>query len=134
MKHTIVNIIFCSLLVAMGIYAFQYELHFGWLLLTGLLWFLVALAGSSLIFSQYHVKAYTGNSTEKSNRIALTFDDGPSEFTPTVLDMLAAAGIKATFFCIGKNVDRFPEIAARIVKEGHIIANHSYSHGKAFDF
>src|ERR1700736_507403 len=61
--------------------------------------------------------------------IAMTFDDGPSaKLTPKLLDLLAAHHIKATFFLIGQNVAENPEIAAREVREGHEIANHSWSH------
>src|SRR5438067_12715348 len=61
--------------------------------------------------------------------IAMTFDDGPSaKLTPKLLDLLAAHHIKATFFLIGENVAEHPEIVAREVREGHEIANHSWSH------
>lgn len=61
--------------------------------------------------------------------IAMTFDDGPSAtLTPKLLDMLAARRIKATFFVIGQNADEYPELIARIVREGHEIGNHSWSH------
>lgn len=60
---------------------------------------------------------------------ALTFDDGPSpEWTPLVLDELKKADVKATFFVVGKYVEKYPDIAKRIVNEGHNIANHGYSH------
>src|SRR6266516_375191 len=69
--------------------------------------------------------------------IAMTFDDGPSAtLTPKVLDLLAAHHIKATFFVIGENVAEHPEIVARAAREGHEIANHSWSHpnfGKTSD-
>jgi peptidoglycan-N-acetylglucosamine deacetylase len=61
--------------------------------------------------------------------IAMTFDDGPSaKLTPKLLDLLAAHHIKATFFLIGQNVAESPEIVAREEREGHEIANHSWSH------
>lgn len=61
--------------------------------------------------------------------IAMTFDDGPSaKLTPKLLDLLAAHHIKATFFLIGENVAEHPEIVAREVREGHEVANHSWSH------
>lgn len=61
--------------------------------------------------------------------LALTFDDGPSpELTPRLLDILRREGVRATFFVVGRNVDAYPDIARRIVAEGHEIANHSYSH------
>ena len=61
--------------------------------------------------------------------IAMTFDDGPSAtLTPKLLDLLAAHHIKATFFVIGENVAEHPEIVERAAREGHEIANHSWSH------
>ncbi|MCZ2815106.1 polysaccharide deacetylase family protein [Modestobacter sp. VKM Ac-2984] len=64
-----------------------------------------------------------------ANTVALTFDDGPSpQWTPEVLDVLRARGVKATFFLIGRNVADHPEMARRIVAEGHLIGNHTYTH------
>jgi peptidoglycan/xylan/chitin deacetylase (PgdA/CDA1 family) len=61
--------------------------------------------------------------------IAMTFDDGPSAtLTPKLLNLLAARRIKATFFVIGENVAEHPDIVARAAREGHEIANHSWSH------
>jgi peptidoglycan/xylan/chitin deacetylase (PgdA/CDA1 family) len=60
--------------------------------------------------------------------VALTFDDGPSVYTPQILDTLAKYDIKATFFMIGRNVESRPDIARRIVAEGHAIGNHTYTH------
>src|ERR1043166_4247889 len=61
--------------------------------------------------------------------VAMTFDDGPSaKLTPKLLDLLAAHHIKATFFLIGENVAEKPEILDREVREGHEVANHSWSH------
>ena len=61
--------------------------------------------------------------------IALTFDDGPNAtLTPKLLDLLAAKHLKATFFVVGQNAADHPEILKRAVREGHEIANHSWSH------
>jgi peptidoglycan-N-acetylglucosamine deacetylase len=67
--------------------------------------------------------------------IALTFDDGPDpSVTPRVMDILERHDAKATFFCIGKRVERFPDVAASIVERGHAIGNHSHNHPNAFAF
>jgi peptidoglycan/xylan/chitin deacetylase (PgdA/CDA1 family) len=63
-----------------------------------------------------------------SRGVALTFDDGPSEDTGALLDTLAAAGARATFFMVGRQVERFPDLARRVVADGHAVGNHSYSH------
>lgn len=61
--------------------------------------------------------------------IALTFDDGPHpDFTPRLLDILKQAGIKVTFFMVGRCVVTYPQIVKRMVDEGHEVANHSWSH------
>ncbi|MFC5468394.1 polysaccharide deacetylase family protein [Cohnella suwonensis] len=65
----------------------------------------------------------------KEKLIALTFDDGPNpRTTPQILDLLAENEAKATFFVVGKRVERFPEIVRREAMEGHEVANHTYSH------
>lgn len=72
-----------------------------------------------------------------SKKVALTFDDGPNpDYTPQVLDILKEHKIKATFFVIGNEAQRYPWIVERIIKEGHEIGNHSYSHRpfKSFNF
>src|SRR5713226_8686843 len=63
-----------------------------------------------------------------TSSVALTFDDGPSEDTERVLGVLRAYKLKATFFMLGRQVELFPEIARRVVADGHEIGNHSYSH------
>ncbi len=63
-----------------------------------------------------------------SKRAFLTFDDGPSSNTSQILDILKEKGIKATFFVLGSNVEKKPEIVKRMYEEGHFIANHGYSH------
>jgi len=61
--------------------------------------------------------------------VALTFDDGPNEpYTSEILDILDEYNVKATFFCVGKNVELYPDTAKRIVAEGHVLGNHSDTH------
>lgn len=63
----------------------------------------------------------------------LTFDDGPiPDLTEWVLDTLKQYNIKATFFCVGDNIDRNKTIFNRIIQEGHIVGNHTYNHIKGF--
>jgi len=62
-------------------------------------------------------------------QVALTFDDAPDNvYTPRVLDVLKQEGIKATFFCVGNRIEAHPDVVQRMVAEGHILGNHSYSH------
>jgi len=70
---------------------------------------------------------FHGNRKEK--RIALTFDDGPNvQYTGKILDILKQFDVKATFFIVGQEAEKFSDIVNRIVDEGHCLANHTYSH------
>jgi peptidoglycan/xylan/chitin deacetylase (PgdA/CDA1 family) len=72
---------------------------------------------------------FSGREDLGSRRIlALSFDDGPSETTPAVLDVLRDHGARATFFVVGYHVDARPEIVRRAVDEGHELGNHTYDH------
>lgn len=65
--------------------------------------------------------------------VYLTFDDGPiPETTPYILDTLKSYGVKATFFCVGENVKKHPELYTRIIKEGHFTGNHTFNHLKGW--
>ena len=95
-----------------------------------LLIFLLAFIGygyfvpTSPVFGKVYYEENTKNKV-----LALTFDDGPNEpYTSQILDILSSSNIKATFFVIGENVEHNPESVARILAEGHVLGNHSYSH------
>ena len=65
----------------------------------------------------------------------ITFDDGPiPEVTPKVLDILARYDVKATFFMVGENIDKHPDVFRQVVEAGHSIANHTYNHIKGFRY
>ncbi len=77
-------------------------------------------------FATSYVISRTGY---KEKTIALTIDDGPSpEYTADILDELKAANVKATFFIIGQNAERYPSLIRRIWREGHEIGNHTFTH------
>src|SRR5208282_1800294 len=72
---------------------------------------------------------------EGERNLALTFDDGPDPVdTPRLLDLLREKNVKATFFVVGKRADQYPEIVRRAWAEGHLIANHTWSHYSLFCF
>lgn len=74
---------------------------------------------------------WRGNKNEKI--VHLTFDDGPiPEVTPNVLDILDEFDVKATFFCVGDNVRKYPETYDEILKRGHAVGNHTFNHVKGF--
>lgn len=67
----------------------------------------------------------------RDRKIYLTFDDGPNaRATPAILETLAAARVPAAFFMVGDHVRRFPDLARRVVGEGHMVGNHTYNHVK----
>ena len=87
-----------------------------------LIFFLIPLKNASTGFGDDAVYA------QKSLKVALTFDDGPSKYTQQILDILQDRDIHATFFLIGTNVNKHPEIVKRMADDGHAIGNHSYTH------
>ncbi|WP_391207143.1 polysaccharide deacetylase family protein [Psychrobacillus sp. L4] len=96
------------------------------------LFFCIAYATSAMDRGRpyYEKKGYVlwGIKTEEKV-IALTFDDGPhTTYTPQILDLLAEYDAKATFFVIGERAESFPDLILQIGKEGHEVANHTYSH------
>lgn len=93
----------------------------------------VVIWGSFDIQLGYFVNSFT-HKRAKFKEVALTFDDGPTEFTPTFLDLLRENNIKATFFCIGKQIEKYPETFQRIIAEGHTIGNHTFSHSSNTGF
>lgn len=85
----------------------------------------VARPGSSVLYP-----TVTHGSRER-RRVALSFDDGPDpEVTPAVLDALARHGARATFFSVGRLLEAHPELARRVLAEGHELGNHSWRHSR----
>lgn len=84
------------------------------------------------IIKRIYPKALWYIETEKPE-LFLTFDDGPvPELTEWVLDELKKYNARATFFCVGENIIKYPKIFERIKSEGHTVANHTYNHLKGF--
>jgi peptidoglycan/xylan/chitin deacetylase (PgdA/CDA1 family) len=129
MKHYpfILFYLFCNVFI----YAFQGSF---WVYLFCFLMFcFVVIWGSFDIQLGYFVDSLTQKRT-KLKEVALTFDDGPTEFTPKFLDLLKEKQIKATFFCIGRQIEKHPETFQRIIAEGHTIGNHTFSHSDTTGF
>lgn len=127
-QHKIISIFFLLLVIALIVFGYYWILVFVLIIWLGLIsW------GAFDIRLGYFIPTINSVKT-KNNKIAITFDDGPTEFTPKFLDLLSKYDAKATFFCIGKQIEKHPEILDRIYKEGHQIGNHSYSHHKSFGF
>ena len=77
--------------------------------------------------------SFIWNVDTQKQELYLTFDDGPTpEITPWVLEQLKFYNAKATFFCIGSNIKKYPEIFKAITDEGHAVGNHTYNHLKGW--
>ncbi len=80
-------------------------------------------------FMQAMFPNYTWNVKTDEKVIYLTFDDGPiPEVTPWVLEMLEQYDAKATFFCVGDNVEKHPSVFEQVLDAGHAVGNHTYNH------
>lgn len=130
-KTTILFSVFFAILLLL---CFFVKVNLWWFLVFFAIRFIVILTGSSFINLNFHLHAFCNNPLETKKNITLTFDDGPSENTLLVLDLLKKHNAKATFFCIGKNIEKHPEILKKIIQDGHIVGNHSYRHSRFFDF
>ncbi|PIB37865.1 polysaccharide deacetylase family protein [Maribacter sp. 4G9] len=98
-------------------------------------WFLLTLCGSFFIRWNYHLDSLNSNREIAESQVAITFDDGPHpEHTPKVLSLLKRYNAKGTFFCIGKNIEKHPELLKEIIRQGHSIGNHTFSHANTFGF
>lgn len=134
LKHQYIRII---IVIACFVAAIGY-LYDYW----SIFWFvLIALIGLGLtawgvfdIRLGYFGKTHSKASRNSSKQVSLTFDDGPCPYTNQVLDLLDQYDMKATFFCIGQQVLKYPEIANRIIESGHSIGNHSFTHRKDIAF
>jgi len=134
LRHTYIKWIFTAVCLLLLVFSFYDSSFFPWLLITGGLWLALTAWASFDIRSGYYIKTTVSNSSVKQSSVALTFDDGPTEYTAEVLDLLKKFGQKATFFCIGTQVEKNPELLQRIVSEGHLVGNHTYTHSSFIGF
>lgn len=89
----------------------------------------------SPIWLQWFYPTLTWHKSRKEKILFLTFDDGPIPVvTPFVLNTLKKFNAEATFFCIGENIDKHPEVFADVIEAGHKVGNHTYNHLKGWNF
>jgi peptidoglycan-N-acetylglucosamine deacetylase len=108
----------------------------------GLFWLVIAVLTATtllIVYLLFHPRNQwlVANRSRVDGRrcVALTFDDGPDPVdTPKLLDLLREKDVKATFFVVGKRADQYPEIVRRTFAEGHLVANHTWSHYSLFCF
>ena len=80
-------------------------------------------------FLQRLLSSYTWRGAPTDKVVYLTFDDGPiPELTPWVLEQLARYDARGTFFCVGENVERYPDLLTEVTDAGHAVGNHTYNH------
>ncbi len=131
-KHKNVRIAFLLLFIVTAIADFWYLIPLAAYFIIPILFLTVTLTGSYFIQWNYFFNSIN-HGDRNSNKIAITFDDAPLEpQTNQVLDLLKQYNIKALFFLIGKQIKGNETIVQRIVNEGHIIGNHSFSHVNSF--
>ena len=96
----------------------------------------IVLLGFGVTFPQWKMFGpFVCRGSVQRKWVALTFDDGPDpSSTPALLETLCYAGVKAAFFCVGQKVTAHPELAAQIVREGHLVENHSFGHSNGTNF
>jgi len=134
MNYKILNsITLISILLILGwIYWQNLSWCYLWIPMIGWL-FIVLLVSANIRWNFFLKSVHKGKPAGR--KIALTFDDGPHPvYTPRVLEILEKYHAKATFFCIGKNIQTHPEILKQTFKKGHCIGNHSFMHNKTIDF
>ncbi len=101
-------------------------------LVIGGVWGLITVYGVFSIQANWFTRSIHHT---QAGSLAITFDDGPHpELTEKILSILDEHGIKATFFLIGKQAEKYPHLVKKIIEKGHGIGNHSYSHSKYVGF
>ncbi|MFI5152212.1 MAG: polysaccharide deacetylase family protein [Chitinophagales bacterium] len=127
------NVLFSLLLIALIGYDLIYPFPLLIYIILVLLYLFILFYGSYFVDSGFFMNVICSAATTE-NEIAISFDDGPaSEYSPQILDILKENQVHAAFFCIGKNISGKEELFRRYHGEGHLIGNHSYSHGTWFD-
>lgn len=134
MKHKNIVILLLVLGICGSVLALFSIISWVWILILVLLWIGFTIWGSFDIRQGYFTDVFYKRKHHDGQSLALTFDDGPTPITNDFLDLLNEYGAKATFFCIGKQIDKHPDIFKRIIAEGHTVGNHTMNHSKAFGF
>jgi peptidoglycan/xylan/chitin deacetylase (PgdA/CDA1 family) len=121
----LVLLFLCNFFVAVPWYAYVVPIF---------IYSLFLFYGSYRVDSNFYMPVVCSSGT-KDKKVAISFDDGPSgEYTNSILGLLNNRNIKAAFFCIGKNIPGNENILRDTFENGHLVANHSYSHANLFDF
>jgi peptidoglycan-N-acetylglucosamine deacetylase len=132
--NRIITLRFIVLLTSAMIYDWYTEMPLWIYIILIVSYLIIHIAGSIILSMQFFLPVKCKGKAE-SNAIAITFDDGPVPGkTEKILEILSQHKVLASFFCIGNRIEEHPDLVKRIHNEGHLLANHSYWHGKTFDF
>jgi len=135
LKYPIINSLFSITLTALPILDIYWEIRWWAYILLGAIWVTFTIIGSFHIRWNYHLPALHFNNKIPDNLVAITFDDGPHpNFTPKILELLQKYNARASFFCVGQQVNLYGGIAQKIIDNGHTIGNHTYTHSNKFGF
>lgn len=128
MIFKLIKILFAvAAITAIALY-YQETWPFWPVILICLVYIILMLVLSTNVQYNFFVKAHNNNPEYPENAVSLSFDDGPVENTLKILDILDKHNTKAAFFCIGRNIQKHPDIFREIINRGHIVGNHTYSH------
>lgn len=134
MIYNAIKIIFAILLLV-ALFQFSQAIWSLWpAALIAISYALLMLLLSTNIRFNFFKEAYHSNPDFPDNAVALSFDDGPVEITLEILDILDQFDVKAAFFCIGERIAENPKIFQEIIRRGHIVGNHTYSHTRKIGF
>ena len=137
-KFNISNIITIALLIVLSFFkvylSFSIQTYVLLFILILVLYTSYLFVGSYFVCSNIYMKAIC-KAKENKKSIALSFDDGPDEnVTPEILRVLKEQNAKVVFFVKGANAEKYPDIIQKIVEDGHIIGNHTFSHSSNVAF
>jgi peptidoglycan/xylan/chitin deacetylase (PgdA/CDA1 family) len=133
LKYKTINSVFLVALAAMLVYGAMATLAWWYFLILAMVYLAIVGYGTSVLSAEFFLPVrYRGD--QRSNRIAITFDDGPIPgHTEKALEILNTHGVKAAFFCIGNRIAAHPNLTKQIHTAGHLVGNHSYWHAATFD-
>lgn len=133
-KHQYIKIIAIILLIFTGSLAAFSIISWWYFAIVLLLWLHIIAWGVFNIQTGFFIETLCSQPDKDHKKIAISFDDGPTEFTPEVLALLEKYRAKATFFCIGKQIESYPHTFLEIFKKGHTIGNHTFTHSNKTGF
>lgn len=134
MTYKLINSFSLLAIVAFVLLFLQKGWPFWPVILVVMVYIILMLTLSTNVRWNFFVKSYSHRKNFPERKVALSFDDGPSESTLEILDILDKFDVKAAFFCIGLQIEKNPDIFREIINRGHIVGNHTYSHTRKMGF